>query len=1778
MIDHARALELAAASIDFGLSAADAAVLTEHLAGCEACRDTATALNADAAAIAAIEHEDAPADLRERILSGPAAALEDTPETRSAPASSNPLRRFPDRIPRPAYLAAAAAVILAVVSGTLWWRGTPSSDGGIAVVGPSARPGASGSATASDGPGVTPGSSIDGLVTAHAEIAELTADEGPSGVVGREASFVLAAVGGGSAEELAQRLTVQPTIALTTTIEADGRVRLTPVEPLDPGVVYRFELDAPDGTSVDSWTFQASQPLRVVSTLPEPSSTDVPLDTGIEVTFDQDGVVDPASHFRIEPSVPGRFEQRDRVLSFVPERLAPATVYTVTVTRGIAVGGTGEILEDDVRFQFETASTDAPRPSSSYFRFSNDLFESATAQRPVVGLWWYADDSEAEETVRPPKTVRLEVYALADRGAAIESFRALREIPRWSRYNSAERLPTDGLRRVAGLDAPLQDANGTLWTTLPERLPAGWYLVEQPSATLPSQAILQVTDLAAYLAVSGTRSVVWANDVASGRPIAGATVEADGASLGRTDARGLLLADTPASILPSADPDCATDCTPIVTLTAGARSAFVPATGPNTPDGKDGSYEWFGGSADARYWLLFDSDRNLYRRTDTINAWGMVRDRASAAVPDSVTIRLLDDGDESSVPLASTQVTPRPTGAFASSLELRDVPEGGYRLELVVGGAVVTERYVTVDRILKPAYRIDVVTGRRVYIEGDRIRVTATTSFYEGTPVPGVALRLSGELDTTARTDAGGTAIVRTTARWDRDTSRDGPRYASIEVAPGRAEEGEITGAAQEFLIFPSNWIVSGDATVRGGRVRISGTMNVLDRDRVEREIAAGEWAWELDPRGAAVANRQVRARIIELIPVKRRIGSDYDFISKRVIPLYDYEFRERVAGTLRLTTNGRGRFAGSIAAPNRAHTYRIDLSATDFDGLRTTATAYASEEVTADVVDRFDREPFLGPTVRGDAVDDIEVVPVGVGESVDLTMREPDATGRIDDDPHLFVAAQAGIREATVRDSARFVAEFPAWGPPNVSYRAVRFTGRAYVTASAYNAVFRTADRAMTVKLATDRARYVPGDTVRLSVETLGPDGRPLQATALLRAIDEKLFTIGAASADDPLAQLYEFLDSGVVATYATHRGPSGRPDGADTGGGDTDGEPNDAILFRAVDTDARGRATVTFPLPSDLTSWRVLGSAVGSELEAGGASMLVPVGLPFFVDTSIAPEYLVADRPSIQIRAFGTDLAPDARVTFAVDSDSLGLHESGLTARAFQALTVPLPKLAPGDHKITITARTGAGGTLRSHSVTRAFAVVASRLARSVTSFDEPAGTYRVDGGGDVTQVVVTDAGMGRHLPSLLDLAGSSSARLEEALGADLAAGLLAEHFPALGSLGGEPGFDGATYQREDGGIALLPYGASDLEATVLAAVVAPDRFAGQPMRSYLRTVVGASRETRERRNFALAGLAGMGVPVLPELRAALASPDLTVRERAMLAIGAARLGDATTARSTAASLAGSYGEAVGEQARLRVGDDNLDTTTASALMAMLLAATADPVAARYWAYVAGNPSDQVTFGLHAAAYARWMLDAAPRSPTSFRYTLEGRASEVDLEPGEVFTLRLTRARLRTFSIEPVSGRIGVASTWREPVDVSAFQIDPDITIARTIKPAGTIPSSDLVVVDLRVDFGRAAPDGCHRVVESVPSGLIPVGVLRGWVDPETGESPVDVTYPDSQVGQHVIFCAEKSALRDRALLRYVARTITVGTYRWEPAIVESRTAPDRAAVVPSSTVRIR
>ena len=363
------------------------------------------------------------------------------------------------------------------------------------------------------------------------------------------------------------------------------------------------------------------------------------------------------------------------------------------------------------------------------------------------------------------------------------------------------------------------------------------------------------------------------------------------------------------------DASCTTACVPVVTVRAGDRAIFLPATGPRDVEGKGSGFDQ--STLDrARYWHVFDTDRTLYRRTDTVNTWGVVRDRDTGEVPEAVTIRLTayaeDADDVEGPPLSIITVHPNGYGAFSGSIALDDLPEGNYRLDLKAADDLIASTDFAIDRILKPAYRLDVTTGRRVYIQGDRIRVTAHATFYEGTPVPGVALRSDGFVERSFVTDATGTATLLTTAKFSDDED-EGVSTRSVNVTPARPEEGEIAGGSREIMVFPSSWTIDATAEVRAGRVRVTGDLHVVDRDRLEREMAAGHDAWNLDPAGAPVAGKTVTATFTEFIPHREQTGTRYDFIEKKVVPVYDYTSTERDAGTIKVKTDRDGDFSVSI-------------------------------------------------------------------------------------------------------------------------------------------------------------------------------------------------------------------------------------------------------------------------------------------------------------------------------------------------------------------------------------------------------------------------------------------------------------------------------------------------------------------------------------------------------------------------------------------------------------------------------------------------------------------------------------------------------------------------------------------------------------------------------------------------------------------------------------------------------------------------------------------------
>ena len=203
--------------------------------------------------------------------------------------------------------------------------------------------------------------------------------------------------------------------------------------------------------------------------------------------------------------------------------------------------------------------------------------------------------------------------------------------------------------------------------------------------------------------------------------------------------------------------------------------------------------------------------------------------------------------------------------------------------------------------------------------------------------------------------------------------------------------------------------------------------------------------------------------------------------------------------------------------------------------------------------------------------------------------------------------------------------------------------------------------------------------------------------------------------------------------------------------------------------------------------------------------------------------------------------------------------------------------------------------------------------------------------------------------------------------------------------------------------------------------------------------------------------------------------------------------------------------------------------------------------------------------------------MLEHASLKPATFAYEVGDERKVVELEPGGTFRMAVTAKQLTALTIEPVSGEIGVTTSWREAVEASSLEPDPDVSIRRQVTPGGTIGSADLVTVELTVDLGPIAPSGCHRVTEFVPSGLVPVGNLAGWVDPETGEAPPATATPRTRRSASASTSAPRRVRAGMSpacvtLLESYVRDVHLGA-----GARGIRTGPDRAALSNESVVAI-
>jgi len=1579
--------------------------------------------------------------------------------------------------------------------------------------------------------GLTWGMDWFGPKTADAGEVTITALQQDNTGVDPESAFLLKTDEPISPRTVKENLKVSPEFTYELEKRNDGReYRITPKEKLNANTVYRLSFD-PTGNNREelSWAFQTRGSFRVIGQMPRNEAIEVPVDTGIEFILSHEEYdLDTArKYFSISPQAEGRLEKRGKTLVFVPRGLQPQTIYTVTLKKGLPLANGKEALADDSVIRFETAPLQTGQSKGFSFEVNQILTEFSTAEAPVFPAYFNARSN--------PPSLHIDLYRYPDHSALARSLTKIDQIPVWSYWvRNNYREDVADLNKVAGYETRfIQVDQFSHYFTLPEPLPAGYYLAECRSGEAVRQIRFQVSDLAVYRAQSEKGTLLWVNVVPDNAPAQDIEVFVDNRRLNvKSDSKGVVLTEE----------NLFTAGTGYALLRSENREILVPLAGER--------YERIKNRMAAQdYWKYVYLDRELYLPGDTVNYWGVLAPRKGGdAGPREITMELRGYnryyyGEMTDTPLISQQV-PVKNHTFEGRCQLPVLKPGYYYLDFKVGDTTVLSRGFSVELYHKPAYRLTVEPEKKAILEGEKTALRVKAVFFEGTPVPGVQLKhnLDGEVFK-ATTDQKGEASIPLVGKIP-ENHYGLCDYRYLSVSADMPEIGPIY-ADSSVMVFPSKVFLTAEAQKDDSGFSLKALLRHVDLSGSKQEYSSAEEEFVRGP----VANARISGRLYEEIWNRIERGEQYDFISKKVVKIYEYERSERLISEFSMTT-GQDGFATYKVTTDPEKIYFVELAAPDAEGRISRTMVYINS--------------FEDPVFKYYYLKDLNSkAGYQPGEKVSLSLMENTRELTVNEGRVLFLQGQDRIASYRVGTSPRYEFEFTADDIPNVNIQAVYFDGRTYQLAELYNVPFAHQSRALKVEITSDKAEYRPGEQVKLKVRVTDPGDRPVKnARVNINLVDEALYALADQEAD-LLRSLYEDYYYPHIENWRSHHTPEfrgGAEQGGEGGGGRQDFR--DTVFFATLETDSNGREETEIKLPDNLTSWRVTYHAISPDLEAASGTRQIPVRLPFFVEVGVKDTYLEGDSPVVILRGYGNKLAPNQQVDYKMTMsgpEEKEVVQSG-KGKAFTGFDWKLPQLKVGSHTLTVTA----GGDRYQDIVTRVFTVVKSLQERNVSHHQILKNGMVLTGSAvEPTEVIFCDYEKSQYLDGLYQLSGLGGSRVEQKLARQEARKLLREYFPDEKShLFSDEKESVVEYQQSDGGISILPYASSDLALSALVACTFADRFDRVALIGYFYKIL---EEEEQDHSLALLGLAALDEPVLLQIKQELKDPKLPPAVRINLATALLELGDGSEALKVYREILQKNAQDLGNTMRIKVGKDQDEMIAATTQMAVLAARLNQAETNRLYQYILENPAAESVNFLEQIQILKHNLQRMNSEPVSFSYNLNGKTNHVSLKNGETFRITLSPRDLSRIKFSNIRGKVGVMTRYSQPYSKDQSVSGEGLSLSRRYQVNGvktnSIKRSDLVKVVLTVTIKDLAPGGWYEVTDVLPAGLayVPRPYDYGVSEKELSRW----SYPTEVKGQKLTFPVTKDTQKQTQEIVYFARVTSPGEFRAEAPVISHVTA---------------
>jgi len=631
---------------------------------------------------------------------------------------------------------------------------------------------------------------------------------------------------------------------------------------------------------------------------------------------------------------------------------------------------------------------------------------------------------------------------------------------------------------------------------------------------------------------------------------------------------------------------------------------------------------------------------------------------------------------------------------------------------------------------------------------------------------------------------------------------------------------------------------------------------------------------------------------------------------------------------------------------------------------------------------------------------------------------------------------------------------------------------------------------------------------------------------------------------------------------------------------GGSVRSDFRDLALYQTTKTDSGGHAVISFALPDNITSWRITAQGVTEDLFAGKKIEFVPVGLPFFVDTAINRTYLAGDTPIIRVRVFGT-AGINQGIAYSIESKTLPsakISATGIGPTAAFTLN-PLPV---GTHTVTVTAQ-GGGFT---DAVAREIHVVSSYFVKPTADFYEvtPALTNIKGAVKGTTRLAFSAYDRGWLYSRLVALSYQDGLRVEQKAGANTARDLLEQYFNEKNQ---RIPTGISSYQTADGGITLLPYSDNDLVLSAMFAHLPVNEKNGinrESLKKYLQTSITDKKADIHRIVTALYGLTAFNEPVLSRIQRLKNDTNLNYMDKVYIALALDNLGAKEEARQYYDGQL--HPKLITKRPlvyvqELRNSDDNI---LATALLAGLTASISAPEADGLSQYALTHHPILTLDIFETLLYAQAALPHLQATDVRFTYQTSQGQKTMALGPGETKIIELSKEKLASLRFSDVQGRVGAAVIYDAVTRPQDVKTDGAIGLSRVYKvngqPTTQFKEGDLVRIDLVPTFNLSAFPGEYQLVDYLPSGLRAVTKLQTTpYNPSENEYyGRDYTLYPSEIDDQKITFVIYNSPKYPASYHYYARVVSQGTYKAEPALLQSLESLDSINLSSEQTVTVR